>query len=116
MKWALFILIKLYWVVFPEKNRRSCLFKESCSNFVYRQTNEGGFLKGANALLQRLKKCRKGYHLYTSLNGFEMELADGSIIKEHEIAPKLLEPIYRQAQEILGLDKHINNNLQMLED
>ena len=103
-------------MVFPEKKRRSCLFKETCSQYVYRQTNEGGFLKGTKALLQRLKKCRKGYQLYTSLNGFEMELADGSIIKEHEIAPKLLEPIYIQAQEVSGFDKHINNTLQLSED
>lgn len=94
MKWIFLVVIKLYWVVIPEKKRRSCLFKETCSRYVYRHTIEGGFFKGIIALRQRLKKCRKGYQLYSSLDGFEMELIDGSIIEENEISPKLLEPIY----------------------
>jgi hypothetical protein len=87
-------------MVFPEKKRRYCLFKETCSHYVYRHTAEGGFFKGTIALKQRLKKCRKGYKLYSSLQGFEMELADGSIIKEDEISLRLLEPIYREVQVI----------------
>jgi uncharacterized protein len=100
MKWILLILIKFYWRVFPEKRRRSCLFKETCSHYVYRHTDEGGFFKGVSALMQRVKKCRKGYYLYSSLDGFEMQLADGSVIKEDEIAPGILEPIYRQSNLI----------------
>lgn len=102
MKWVFLILIKLYWIIFPEKKRRTCLFKETCSHYVYRSASGGGFFKGAIALQDRLKKCRKGYHLYTSPNGFEMELADGSIIDEAEIAPNLLEPIHKQMQDISG--------------
>lgn len=115
MKWAILIVIKLYWMVFSEKKRRCCLFKETCSHYVYRHTVEGGFFKGANALCQRLKKCRKGYQLYSSLQGFEMELADGSVIKEDEIAPRLLEPIYRQVQVNSGLYRHNSNPLRMTE-
>lgn len=96
MKWALLILIKLYWTVFPEKKRRTCIFKDSCSHYVYRHTDEGGFIKGIMALIQRFKKCRKGFKLYSGLQGFEIELVDGSILKENEIAPKLLGPIYRK--------------------
>lgn len=85
-------------MVFSERKRRGCLFKETCSHYVYRHTVEGGFFKGIGALWQRIKKCRKGYQLYSGLQGFEMELADGSVIKEDEIAPRLLEPIYRQVR------------------
>lgn len=98
-------------MVFPEKKRRSCLFKETCSHYVFRYTDAGGFFKGAKALLERMKKCRKGYQLYSGLQGFEMELVDGSIIKEDEIAPRLLEPIYRQVPLISGLDMYTNNPL-----
>lgn len=91
-------------MVFPEKKRRSCLFKETCSHYVYRHAAEGGFFEGASALRQRIKKCRKGYQLYSNLQGFEMELVDGSVIKEAEIAPRLLEPIYKQLQVISGRD------------
>lgn len=98
MKWAFLIAIKLYWMAFSEKKNAKCLFKETCSHFVYRQTEEGGFLKGVEALWHRFKKCRKGYQLYSGLNGFEIELADGSIIPEGEIAPRLLEHIYNQSK------------------
>jgi hypothetical protein len=94
----------MYWVVFPVQKRRHCLFKETCSHYVYRHTDEGGFFKWAIALCKSNKKCKKGYKLYRSLQGFEMELADGSVIKEDEIAPRILEPIYRTVQVNSGLD------------
>lgn len=90
MKQALLLIIKIYWAITPECKRRSCLFKESCSRYVFRKTTEDGFFKGVQALLQRHKKCRPGYQLYTGLQGFEMELADGSVIKEDEISPRFL--------------------------
>lgn len=107
MKWIFLLVIKSYWIFIPVKKRRSCLFKETCSRYVYRNTLEGGFFNGIKALRQRLKKCRKGYQLYSSLQGFEMELIDGSIIRENEISPKLLEPIYGKVKifsEIRNID------------
>jgi uncharacterized protein len=93
MKWVLIAIIKLYWIVIPENKKRTCLFKETCSRYVYRHTVEHGFFKGMRALVQRAKKCRKGYQLYTGENGFEIKLADGSIICENEISPIILKPI-----------------------
>jgi len=105
MKVAFLILIKLYWEIMPESKRRSCLFKETCSHYVYRTTVEDGFFEGVGALRQRIKKCRKGFKLYSSLSGFEIELADGSVIKEDEISPRLIEPIYREVHKISGLQQ-----------
>ncbi len=87
-------------MVLPEKKISCCIFKETCSHYVYRHTVEGGFFIGISALRQRIKKCRKGHQLHSGLQGFEMELADGTVIKEDEIAPRILEPIYRQVQKI----------------
>lgn len=98
MKWAFLTVIKLYWIIIPERKRRSCLFKETCSQYVYRHTTEYGFFRGICSLLLRMKKCRKGYQLYSGYNGFEMKLVDGSIIKEEEISPNILNPIYSQVQ------------------
>lgn len=98
MKWAFLTFIQLYWEVIPEKKRRTCLFKETCSHYVYRHTTEYGFFKGICALLVRMKKCKKGYQLYSGQNGFEMKLVDGSIIKEEEISAIILNPIYGQVQ------------------
>jgi putative component of membrane protein insertase Oxa1/YidC/SpoIIIJ protein YidD len=91
-------IIRLYWKFIPEKKRRTCLFKESCSNYVYRHTNEHGFLQGVHALQDRIKKCRSGYEIYTGQNGFEMKLADGSIIMEEEISLNIMDPIYKQIE------------------
>jgi putative component of membrane protein insertase Oxa1/YidC/SpoIIIJ protein YidD len=98
MKQLLLIIIKLYWKLIPESKRRSCLFKESCSNYVFRHTNEFGFLKGIFAFKNRVKKCRGGYEIYTGQNGFEMKLADGSIIMEEEISLNLMKPIYKNIE------------------
>jgi len=94
MKWFLIVIIKFYWIIIPEKNKRTCLFKETCSHYVYRHTNEYGFFKGMKAMIERMKKCRKGYQVYTGKDGFEMKLADGSIIYEEEISPIILNPVY----------------------
>lgn len=94
MKWILLILIKLYWKYFPVQKRKVCLFKETCSHYVYRHTEEHGFWIGLKALVQRLKQCRNGYNIYTGENGFEMELIDGTIVQENEISIELLKPFY----------------------
>ena len=88
----------MYWKFIPESKRRTCLFKESCSNYVYRHTNEHGLLKGIFAFRNRVKKCRGGYEIYTGQNGFEMRLADGSVILEEEISYNIMAPIYKQIE------------------
>lgn len=100
MKWILLLLIKSYWRLIPEKKRKPCLFKETCSRFVYRQAAEHGFLMGVKALLLRIKQCRNGYHLSKGINGVEMKLADGTIISENEISPNLLGSIYKKTESL----------------
>jgi len=104
MKFLLLAIIKLYWISIPTRRRRSCLFKETCSQFVYRHTEEYGFFEGFRALLHRNKKCRSGYKLYSTNHGFEMELADGSIIKENEISTNILSQVFH---EIQSLTRHL---------
>jgi putative component of membrane protein insertase Oxa1/YidC/SpoIIIJ protein YidD len=98
MRQFLLLIIKLYWKFIPEKKRRKCLFKESCSNYVFRHTKEHGFLKGLLALKSRIKKCRGGYELYTGENGFEMKLSDGTVLYEEEISLNIMNPIYQQIE------------------
>ena len=98
MRLFLLTLIKVYWAVIPEKKRRSCLFKETCSRYVYRHTSESGFFKGIAMLKQRHIRCRSGHKLYSGPNGFQMEFKDGSVINEEEISPRILESIYKGIQ------------------
>jgi len=93
VKHSLLAVIKLYWTLVPKKNRRPCLFKETCSQFIYRQTKELGFFEGTKAFLSRFKKCRSGYKLYTTDDGFVMELNDGSHVFEKDMSHYVLNNI-----------------------
>lgn len=78
----------MYWKLIPESRRRTCLFAENCSRYVYRITQEKGFLSGICALKERYKKCKPGYKIgYNSLDGTtELHLIDGTILKHQEIS------------------------------
>lgn len=84
MKWVLILVIRLYWLV-PVRWRRSCLFKESCSHFVYRVAcNEGGWA-GIRALRSRIRQCRPGYaHFHTPDGQGWVILADKSVVSADE--------------------------------
>jgi uncharacterized protein len=61
MKYLLLILIKIYWYIIPESNRRRCLFKTSCSNYVYKITENKGIINGLKALRFRSRNCNANY-------------------------------------------------------
>lgn len=83
----------------PADKRRKCLFKESCSQFVYNQTWEQGFLTGLSALVERNRKCRTGYKIIFEENNISLKLRDGSIIEESMISPNIVEPIRQQLRD-----------------
>jgi putative component of membrane protein insertase Oxa1/YidC/SpoIIIJ protein YidD len=84
-------MIRIYWYVTPPKMRRQCLFSESCSNYVYRTTQEKGFKAGINALRRRYYQCRPGYKLEKKATDWDMILADGTTIKNEEISKSIRE-------------------------
>ena len=93
MRLIFLIIIKSYWILIPPKKRKKCLFKESCSNYVYRITKEQGFLKGFTVLVIRIKQCRNGYQIFFNDNQIVMKLSDGTLIKEDEISNSILDSI-----------------------
>jgi putative component of membrane protein insertase Oxa1/YidC/SpoIIIJ protein YidD len=94
MKIILLSIIRLYWTFVPKHKRRPCVFEESCSNYIYRVTNEKGFFSGLSALKKRFHQCRPGYTIYKDEqnNSFELCLKDGSIIANEKISRTLLPP------------------------
>lgn len=68
MSWVILLLIRIYWLT-PVKWRRQCLFKESCSNHVYKITKEQGVLKGYEAFIKRFNTCRPNYGFYETEDG-----------------------------------------------
>ncbi|KRT17481.1 hypothetical protein ASU31_02745 [Pedobacter ginsenosidimutans] len=90
MKIILLLIIRIYWLVFPQNKRRKCIFKVSCSKHVYQITNESGLSKGFIALKYRYQNCRTGFHIFENhIDGSKMMiLPDGQLLQENEIAAR----------------------------
>ncbi|MFB6231211.1 MAG: membrane protein insertion efficiency factor YidD [Salinibacter sp.] len=100
MRDLLLFAIRCYWRFFPEKWRGQCIFRITCSHHVYETTRTRGARAGMRALIDRLRKCRPGYTVYSEGNVLRVRLADGSSIDESEAASHVLAP-YRDAAERL---------------
>lgn len=86
MKYFLIWSIRIYWKIFPEKTRRKCIFKESCSHFVYAKTKEEGLVSGLKALRMRVKQCKPGYRIILLPNNEKVVLlTDDSVVKIEEL-------------------------------
>lgn len=84
MKFIFLTAIKIYWLI-PKSSRRKCLFKYSCSHYVYNTTRQEGLIKGLHALRQRIRQCRPGYTFY-NLEGKEFVLLqDNTVVERKEM-------------------------------
>ncbi len=90
MKTLLMWLIKSYWFLIPPEKRNRCLFKKSCSHYVFDITNEDGILKGLKALYFRFKHCRSGYYIINSKDGKLFISARNEVFKPSEINDRIL--------------------------
>jgi putative component of membrane protein insertase Oxa1/YidC/SpoIIIJ protein YidD len=91
MKYIILLLIRSYWFLKPKYRKPRCIFKKSCSHYVFEITNEKGFLKGLKALHFRYKNCRYGYEFFKNpvTGDKEIILLNGEIIPSYEIAERL---------------------------
>lgn len=90
MKIILLIIIKSYWLLIPRHKRRKCLFKKSCSNYVYEKTKSDGFIAGLIALKFRINNCNSQYSIM-ELNGEKILITKANkIIKEKFISQHIL--------------------------
>lgn len=53
----------MYWLIIPKHKRRKCLFKKSCSRYVYDTTKSEGFISGLRALKFRINNCNPHYSI-----------------------------------------------------
>lgn len=92
MKYSILLLIQLYWLLKSKRNKPKCIFRKSCSHYVFEVANREGFLKGLNALYFRYKNCRYGYEIFTNpiTQEIEMLLPSKVVVGNHEIAKRLL--------------------------
>ena len=90
MRIVLLIIIKTYWILIPKSKRRRCLFKTSCSNYVYKINKEEGLLMGLRALKYRIKNCDPNYKIL-NVNGERILIsATDTVFKERELNKSIL--------------------------
>lgn len=92
MKALLLLVIKMYWALIPKDKRRSCIFRTTCSHYVYHKTAQEGFYKGILALRYRFMNCRSGYHVFEHPieSTTKMILSSGQVISEDEISKRFI--------------------------
>jgi len=90
MRYLLLLVIKIYQTFIPKKFRGECLFKESCSNFVYRVTKEKGLKEGIKAFMYRFRNCRPDYHI-SEVNGKVLLITvENEVVEENLIDERIL--------------------------
>ena len=90
MKFLLLGLIKSYWYLIPPKKRNKCLFKKSCSHYVFDIAKKDGLLKGLKALYFRFKHCRPGYYVINNKEEKLLISARNEVFKTTEINNRIL--------------------------
>lgn len=80
-------IIRLYWVIVPNKVKGVCLFEESCSKFVFRILKDKGTKAGLKALSYRFKVCRTPFLIRENKEKkqYELYLNNGDVIEENLI-------------------------------
>lgn len=91
MRFFLLVIIRIYWFLIPKAKRRKCIFRKSCSQFVYEKTIENGFYNGWKSLIFRYRNCRPGHEIFQNPidDTFQMILPNGEIIDQTDIAVRL---------------------------
>ncbi|UTN04069.1 membrane protein insertion efficiency factor YidD [Flavobacterium bizetiae] len=92
MKFIILFGIRLYWILIPKSKRRKCIFKKSCSNYVFETTQKEGFIKGLKAFQFRYKNCRGNFQIFKNPinNQIQMILPSQIIIDKEEISDRLI--------------------------
>ena len=94
MKNLLLLPIKMYWRIIPPSKRRRCIFRTSCSKYVYEKTTADGFVSGLKALKYRFQNCRSGACIIENPTGEtyiilpNQQILNGSEISERFIKNK----------------------------
>lgn len=90
MKSLLILLIKAYWIVVPVQKRRKCIFRQSCSKYVYEKAMNDGFISGLQAFRYRYHNCRSEAHLIENpITGKrQIILPNHQILDENEISER----------------------------
>jgi putative component of membrane protein insertase Oxa1/YidC/SpoIIIJ protein YidD len=92
MKYLILYIIKLYWLIKPKNSKPKCIFKKSCSHYIYVKTEKHGLTEGIKAFVFRFKNCRNGFEIFNNpITGeVQMILPTQIIVKKNEISERLI--------------------------
>lgn len=92
MKHLILFTIQMYWNFIPESKRKKCIFKKSCSQYVFDATKNEGFIKGLKAFQFRYKNCRGNFAVFTNpvTNKLQIILPSQLVIDKEEIADRFI--------------------------
>jgi putative component of membrane protein insertase Oxa1/YidC/SpoIIIJ protein YidD len=102
VRYLLLLVIRSYWLLWPERLRRHCLFHESCSHHVFRITKAQGLISGLKALWKRFQTCRPGYSFFKYGGAVHILLVDGSVLPISEVGNFVLEEVTRLSSILLS--------------
>jgi uncharacterized protein len=81
----------MYWRIIPPSKRRKCIFRTSCSKYVYEKTTSDGFVSGIKALRYRFQNCRSGAGIIENPTGeIHLILPNQRILNESEISERFI--------------------------
>ena len=102
MRWVLILFIRIYRRL-PDRLKRRCLFKETCSELALRVASEEGFLAACRVMRFRFSLCRPAYSVYYDhiIRDWQVEFANRTRASSLEIADFVLEPYNRLLNQAL---------------
>jgi len=94
MYYIVILIIKIYYKIYPEDQRRVCIYAESCSKYVLRVAKNKGFFEAIKAYSDRIKSCNVDY-IHTFPDGVFINITtkNGVILEENEINPFLVKSL-----------------------
>jgi len=90
MKILFLMIIKSYWLLIPESKRRKCLFKKSCSNYVYEMTRKKGLISGLKALRFRVQNCNPDYSIIQLEEELILVTKTNVVLREEDLNTSIL--------------------------
>ena len=94
--WPLLLLIRMYWYL-GNRQKNRCLFKVTCSRWVYQVTLEKGIISGMKCLFKRYKSCRSNYRITENSDNLEgIKASDGVFYQKDVLADWLVSEIVKK--------------------
>ena len=84
--------IRLYQNYLPNRYKRCCLFRESCSMYSIRKIGQDGVIVGMASTVRRIQRCRPGFTITHQKGEMGIILTNGEFVAADELSPEIISP------------------------